>query len=907
VVRVARGALSYVSGRVATLMPEAVRLETPNSVIGVRGTHASSGWRRHEPPRPAGSGSPGLARRGVWWRSRRRRPAPAPRDLVVLVADPESGEVGGAVVANPAGRAELTRAGESTTVASAQAPGAVVVLSEAEIQRMFGAALAVIPEAAVRFNLYFHLGGVVLTPESSTLMDEVIALVSARVAPEVSAIGHTDTTGTAEFNHGARACSAPCCMRDLLVEAGLDGGPHRRRVARRSRPARADTGQHARSRATAAWKSRCADAVAVASRLTVGVAAAALAVALTVWRPWPLGDADLRVYDTLVRADPSDADGSVHSAVVAIDDSSLSRLGQWPWPRSVMAALVDRLQELGAAAIGLDMLLAEAERDARSGDAALAQSLARAPVVTGHAFVFDEPPGAAEDCVLHPLELVRRQRGGAPPDDGLFRATGGVCTLAELAAAAGASGFINASPDPDGLLRRTPLVMRFGNRVYPSLALAVARRAGGAGPVALEARSDGSLVLTVGSRAVALDERGRLLVRAARSVRARTPISAADVIDQRVDPQQIRGRAVFVGATALGLRDSVVTAADRGLPGVVIHAAIADTLLGGAAYERGEFAALTEVAAAALTVMITGAVAARAGLLAASFAGIAMGALAWWGCSILLAGTGQFFSPLWPVMGVAVALVCEGASTVLRERQRGDREQRKRSDAQRLIVQTLTTLTETRDIETGQHARRTQAYTHLLATALASRPAYRRTLTADRIALIATLAPLHDIGKVGVPDAVLRKPGALTPDEYAEMQRHPGIGHESLLKAEFLAGVHDDEVIALAKEIVYTHHERWDGSGYPRGLRGADIPISGRIVALVDTYDALVSDRAYQGRVSHDAAVEFIAAARGTHFDPDVVEAFLAVRARFQELSRSIPSASPAAPASRTAGRGARG
>jgi putative two-component system response regulator len=182
----------------------------------------------------------------------------------------------------------------------------------------------------------------------------------------------------------------------------------------------------------------------------------------------------------------------------------------------------------------------------------------------------------------------------------------------------------------------------------------------------------------------------------------------------------------------------------------------------------------------------------------------------------------------------------------------------------------------------------------MLAAALARHPAYRRELTPDRVALIATLAPLHDIGKVGIPDAVLRKPGSLTPEEYAEIQRHPRLGHDSLLKAEALAGVHDDEVIALAKEIVYTHHERWDGAGYPRGLRGTEIPLSGRLVALVDTYDALVSDRAYQEAVTHEHAVQAIRGGSGRHFDPDIVEAFLSIEDRIRAVASSTGPDAPA-------------
>jgi len=158
-------------------------------------------------------------------------------------------------------------------------------------------------------------------------------------------------------------------------------------------------------------------------------------------------------------------------------------------------------------------------------------------------------------------------------------------------------------------------------------------------------------------------------------------------------------------------------------------------------------------------------------------------------------------------------------------------------------------------------------------------------LTEDLISLVSTLAPLHDIGKVGVSDAVLRKPGALTTTELAEMRRHPGLGHESLLKAEALAGVHDDEVLKVAKEIVHTHHEFWDGSGYPSGLRGADIPLSGRIVALVDSYDAMVAERTYRKAMSHKEAVDAIVSARGQHFDPEIVDAFLTVEAEFARIA----------------------
>jgi putative two-component system response regulator len=128
---------------------------------------------------------------------------------------------------------------------------------------------------------------------------------------------------------------------------------------------------------------------------------------------------------------------------------------------------------------------------------------------------------------------------------------------------------------------------------------------------------------------------------------------------------------------------------------------------------------------------------------------------------------------------------------------------------------------------------------------------------------------------VGVPDHILHKPGQLTREEFAEMQKHPGYGRDVILQAEQRVGVRDDAILALAKDIVYTHHEKWDGTGYPRGLSGREIPIPGRIMAIVDVYDATTTRQLYRTPLSHEDAVAYIVSGKGTHFDPDVVDAFV--------------------------------
>ena len=173
----------------------------------------------------------------------------------------------------------------------------------------------------------------------------------------------------------------------------------------------------------------------------------------------------------------------------------------------------------------------------------------------------------------------------------------------------------------------------------------------------------------------------------------------------------------------------------------------------------------------------------------------------------------------------------------------------------------------------------------MLAQQLSRHPHFRDYLTPERVELLASLAPLHDIGKVGVPDHILNKPGALTPDELVEMRKHPALGREVILRAEQQVGIHDDATLAMAKDIVYTHHERWDGTGYPQGLRGTDIPVVGRVMAVVDVYDATVTRTLYRPTMSHDDAVSFIVRGKGTHFDPAVADAFVRTADMFKRVS----------------------
>jgi putative two-component system response regulator len=204
---------------------------------------------------------------------------------------------------------------------------------------------------------------------------------------------------------------------------------------------------------------------------------------------------------------------------------------------------------------------------------------------------------------------------------------------------------------------------------------------------------------------------------------------------------------------------------------------------------------------------------------------------------------------------------------------------------QEVTIHAMASLAETRDTETGNHIRRTQFYVHALAKHLASQPKFAAELTPLYIRMLFKSAPLHDIGKVGIPDRILLKPGRLTPKEFAVMKTHATLGRKAIENAELQLGT-EVEFLSMAKQIALSHHEKWDGSGYPQGLAGTNIALSARLMAVADVYDALISRRTYKEGIPHEEAVSIIADSRGTHFDPDVSDAFIALQSEFLQITR---------------------
>lgn len=308
--------------------------------------------------------------------------------------------------------------------------------------------------------------------------------------------------------------------------------------------------------------------------------------------------------------------------------------------------------------------------------------------------------------------------------------------------------------------------------------------------------------------------------------RARTfsYVSAANLLGERLADEQIRGKIVFAGTSAAGFKEFRATPVETLMPGVEIHATVVDNILKGDGLSRPAYMRGAEVLIAFLNM------------------------LKFW--------------------------------------QEEIRSKRRNSDlvqTQAAIIESMASLTETRDPETGRHIKRTQEYVRLLAHRLKHNSNYSHLLSAETIDLLYKSAALHDIGKVGVSDRILLMPGRLTEEEFEEMKKHTVICRDVIAETQKKLG--NKAFLKFAREIAFTHHEKWDGSGYPRALKGEQIPLSGRLMAVVDMYKALTTRRVYKPAHSHEEAVHIMSTEERHSFDPHVLEAFLKFSDDFRALA----------------------
>lgn len=621
-----------------------------------------------------------------------------------------------------------------------------------------------------------------------------------------------------------------------------------------------------------------------------GFAAVLLVAAIRMTAPAAFDFLDNRIYDLWVRGNEAPRASGL-PVIVDIDDKSLSEKGQWPWPRYLLADLVDAISAQKPLSASIDILFAEPDRTSLNrilagverhysakvpkfnlpeymdNDRTAARALASGPYVLPFFLTFANPP-ASTSGMPRPLNVAHFS---STPDmkPSLLNATGAVVNIPSFSEAVTIEGFMNARPDDDGVVRRVPLVASAGDRVYPSLPLASLLKATGTSQLGLV--SDGGRLTGVRLKAttIPVDPRGNMLIRYGDRFER---LSAGDLMAGRIPPGRLTDRIVFVGTSAAGLADLKATPVDPVMPGVEIHATIVENILTGSFLYSPTWSKwwvlLSILVLGGLGTWVTWAFSPRK-----TFAYLLVSTLIIWGSSSwCFTSIGAFLPPAAPL--VALGLGCFIQTSVRFwlsevELRRRTMEVALTQDA---TIRSLAALAEYRDPETGGHLERTREYVKLLAQTLSNHPKHKDTLTPYAIDWLTRCAVLHDMGKVAIPDSILLKPGELDEDEYAIMQKHPEVGGKVVaVSAETLGS---EAFVKFANEVASTHHENWDGSGYPKGLKGEEIPLAGRLMALADIYDAIISKRAYKPPMPHDDAVKFIEENEGVIFDPDVVEAF---------------------------------
>lgn len=591
-----------------------------------------------------------------------------------------------------------------------------------------------------------------------------------------------------------------------------------------------------------------------------------------------------------------------NAVVIDIDDVSLSAAGQWPWPRYRMASLVQAIADAKPAAIGLDILFSEPDRTSLNNiqksfkqdfgldisfvgaspglsdnDGYLGHVLSGTGAVGGRYFYFDHI-SKAEISAKPEFHFTGRTDLLSLND-----APGMLNNTYEVSSQLKFSGFLNSQPDSDGVLRRVPLLIQHHGVIYPHLSLATFMRSLRVDSAAIEEVGNG-LVIRVGNHSIPINKSGFALLRFNGKPHLYPAISAADVLNGTFHAADIKGKIVFIGSSAAALNDLHSTIFDSQFPGLKAQAVITENMTADRFIREPSWAGT----AILLTCIAAGLLVSALFFFLREPLQLFLGAATMAGIILLISiylfqSAGIFLSPQAPIVVTMVLFALLATTRFAIEKRHAYLLYMKLANARHVIMDSMAAVAETRDPETGAHIKRTQHYVKSIAEKLRDAGNYSDILTQEFIDLLFVSAPLHDIGKVGVPDNILLKPGKLTEAEFELMKKHADYGKNIINSAA--QKIEGDNFLIIAGEIASTHHEKWDGTGYPLGLAGHNIPISGRIMAVADVYDALISRRCYKPPFPHEDAVRIMREARGKIFDPVILDAFFSIEERIREIA----------------------
>jgi len=601
---------------------------------------------------------------------------------------------------------------------------------------------------------------------------------------------------------------------------------------------------------------------------------------------------DYKIYDFFTELSPYNIKDSMNVVIIDIDEESLKKYGQWPWPRIINAKLIGQVSLFHPSAIGVNIIFSEKDRTSPVNIQAFYKDffnykieMPRLPIgLKDNDVILMESLISARSTLSIYLSNSKHFATKCPKLNSEFYDFSNIktslysdtalCNYSDLQESIQNFGFINAQPDLDGLFRRMPLFIEYKNRIIPAFALATLLSIDG-----MDSKVELNKFSILGHK-VHMDEDSSVLL----NFHSSSPksISAIDILENRISKDSIEGKVILIGSSETGVKKGEFLSNHKKISNTMIHARLIENILNDELYRQPrnykKFNLFLSLFLSLLMVYFLY----RRWFIAISllffltmtFSSVWMSLLF---SNYLYISIGYLWIPFllfFFIMSTSFILLYV-------------KEQKKSHDellqSHVAMVDSMILLATIHDDETGGHILRTKKYVKLLANYFYNKKIYLDILTLDYINTIYEAAPLHDIGKIGIPDAILKKPGKLTVEEFEVMKTHSTLGKNVI--QNMLNSYDKNDFLKVAYNIAFYHHEKWDGTGYPMGLKGDKIPIEAQFMTLADVYDALINKRCYKKAFTFETAEEIIVSGKGKTYSPRLIEAFLELKEEFKEIA----------------------
>ena len=603
---------------------------------------------------------------------------------------------------------------------------------------------------------------------------------------------------------------------------------------------------------------------------------------------------DYKIYDISKEYVDSYKDGRSESNVVIvdIDEKSLDAIGQWPWSRVILATLLSKISSASPSAIGIDIIFPEKDRTSLKQIQNFYKNYFNIDVnVTGIPQDLQDNDAIFADVLKSTQSVMSLYLSREKISNDSYEVKTKLNTESNIfdletypyvlhnseALTSGVEnfGFINTKIDEDGILRHYQLVKKHQEKLLPSLGLATLLSID---PELKVSRNSFEIM----EHKFKADEKSNVLL-SFYDESWYKKISVLDMLVNSVNAEQLRGKIVLIGSSATALHDQVVVPNGRGMAGIQVHATMIDNLLHDELLVQAQnFKSINIFISLFLTFLLTFLLFKKENnfilLLFITVVSIATV------INIYTLFNGQYISIGYLLLPFLLHFFLISIIFIFIDTYDKKEFSEELNRSHIAFMDSLSHVAEVHDFETGAHIIRTKKYIKLLAEHIYSKGIYQNELSREMIQMMYFTSAMHDIGKIGIADSILKKEGKLTPMEYEVMKTHSDLGKHIINNA--ISSYKENDFLIMARNIAHYHHEKWDGSGYPKGLKGEEIPLESRFMAISDVYDALISRRIYKEPYSFEKTAEMIKDGRGTHFDPVLVDAFMEIREEFHKISQ---------------------